>query len=56
VDYAYRAIGFGGAGEECPEEGRCVDVAVTFDEVGGATVVAHRPGRNQIIQFLADEV
>ena len=51
-----RAVGLDRADQERPEIRRRIDVAATFDEIGGGTVVAHRLGRGQIVQFLADEV
>jgi hypothetical protein len=46
----------GSADYERPEERERVDESITFNEVGSASVLAHRPWRKQIPEFLTEDV
>jgi len=46
----------GSADYERPEERERVDELVAFNEVGSASVLAHRPWREQIPEFLPENI
>jgi hypothetical protein len=51
-----RPVGLGSADNERPEEREGLDESVTFNEAGSASVLAHRPWREQIPEFLTKNI
>src|SRR5699024_151233 len=51
-----RPVGLGSADYERPEERERVDESATFNEVGSASVLAHRPWWEEIPEFLTENI